>query len=180
MTNSNLQINTVAGEKEKRFPRLGNIGSPGWSWFRGSRRDRFRGIHTLSTVFMQSRFFRARILSYTRRAGRDRNFSANLINPLGSPEFVSVRLITHSKAPVPPRLRADVERVLISQEQLARRVKSLAREIEGDFRGRELVVVSLLNGTVMFLADLIRHLNLPLRLDFIGSRATGWARNRGS
>src|SRR5438093_210900 len=36
------------------------------------------------------------------------------------------------------------------------------------FIRRDLVVVSLLNGTVMFLADLIRHLSLPLRLDFIG------------
>src|SRR5215472_13575716 len=57
--------------------------------------------------------------------------------------------------------------------QLARRIKSLAREIERDFRGRETVVVSLLNGTVMFLADLIRHLNLPLRLDFMGVSSYG-------
>lgn len=49
----------------------------------------------------------------------------------------------------------------------------LAREIERDFRGREMVVVSLLNGTVMFLADLIRHLNLPLRLDFMGVSSYG-------
>src|SRR5260221_923800 len=44
----------------------------------------------------------------------------------------------------------------------------MSREIERDFAEREMVVVSLLNGTVMFLADLIRHLSLPLRLDFIG------------
>ena len=37
-----------------------------------------------------------------------------------------------------------------------------------DFSGRDLMVVSLLNGTVLFLADLIRHLSLPMRLDFIG------------
>lgn len=49
----------------------------------------------------------------------------------------------------------------------------MAREIEIDFRGREMVVVSLLSGTVMFLADLIRHLNLPLRLDFIGVSSYG-------
>jgi hypoxanthine phosphoribosyltransferase len=69
--------------------------------------------------------------------------------------------------------RNEVERVLITEEQLARRVKILAREIERDFRGREMVVVSLLSGTVMFLADLIRHLNLPLRLDFIGVSSYG-------
>ncbi|PYI99784.1 MAG: hypoxanthine phosphoribosyltransferase, partial [Verrucomicrobia bacterium] len=39
--------------------------------------------------------------------------------------------------------------------------------------GREMVVVSLLNGTILFLADLIRHLSLPLRLDFIGVSSYG-------
>jgi len=69
--------------------------------------------------------------------------------------------------------------VLITEAQLARRVKILAREIEHDFRGREMVVVSLLSGTVMFLADLIRHLNLPLRLDFIGVSSYGLGTESG-
>ncbi|HEV2319728.1 MAG TPA: hypothetical protein VGV18_08265, partial [Verrucomicrobiae bacterium] len=56
--------------------------------------------------------------------------------------------------------RKEVERILITEEQIEKRIKSLAREIEHDFRGREMVVISLLNGTVMFLADLMRHLNL--------------------
>ncbi len=84
-----------------------------------------------------------------------------------------------SKTSVPPRWRTEVERVLITEEQLARRVKILAREIERDFRGRETVVVSLLSGTVMFLADLIRHLNLPLRLDFIGVSSYGLGTESG-
>ena len=78
-----------------------------------------------------------------------------------------------SPAAVPARLRKEVERVLITEPQLARRIRVLARKIQRDFRGRELVVVSLLNGTVMFLADLIRHLNLPLRLDFMGVSSYG-------
>ena len=77
------------------------------------------------------------------------------------------------KTSVPPRWRKEVQSILITDEQIARRVKSLAHEIERDFRGREMVVVSLLSGTVMFLADLIRHLNLPLRLDFIGVSSYG-------
>ena len=77
------------------------------------------------------------------------------------------------KNSVPPRWRKEVKSILITDEQLARRVKTLAREIERDFRGREMVVVSLLNGTVLFLADLVRHLNLPLRLDFIGVSSYG-------
>ena len=69
---------------------------------------------------------------------------------------------------VPARLRGEVRGVLSTRVQIARRVRELALEIERDFQGRDFVVVSLLNGTVMFLADLIRHLNLPLRLDFMG------------
>jgi hypoxanthine phosphoribosyltransferase len=75
--------------------------------------------------------------------------------------------------PVPLRWRREVERVLISDKQIARRVRELSIEIERDFRGREMVVVSLLNGTVMFLADLIRHFSLPLRLDFMGVSSYG-------
>ncbi|HUA68051.1 MAG TPA: hypoxanthine phosphoribosyltransferase [Candidatus Saccharimonadales bacterium] len=74
---------------------------------------------------------------------------------------------------VPPRWRKEVQRVLITEMQLARRIHAVAQEIERDFHGREMVVVSLLNGTVMFLADLIRHLNLPMRLDFLGVSSYG-------
>jgi hypoxanthine phosphoribosyltransferase len=81
--------------------------------------------------------------------------------------------ISPSRHPVPLRWRSEVEQVLITEEQIARRVKVLARQIEKDFRGHELVVVSLLNGTVLFLADLIRHLSLPMRLDFIGVSSYG-------
>jgi hypoxanthine phosphoribosyltransferase len=84
-----------------------------------------------------------------------------------------------SKSAVPVRWRGEVERVLITDAQIARRIKSLARDIERDFRGREMVVISLLNGTVMFLADLIRHLNLPLRLDFMGVSSYGLGTESG-
>jgi hypoxanthine phosphoribosyltransferase len=61
----------------------------------------------------------------------------------------------------------------LTQAQIDRRLRSLAKTIQRDFSGRETVVVSLLNGTVMFLADLIRYLSLPLRLDFIGVSSYG-------
>jgi hypoxanthine phosphoribosyltransferase len=76
-------------------------------------------------------------------------------------------------ARVPVRLRAEVERVLLTRNQIARRLRAMARDIQQDFKDRELVVVSLLNGTVMFLADLVRCLSLPLRLDFIGVSSYG-------
>jgi hypoxanthine phosphoribosyltransferase len=74
---------------------------------------------------------------------------------------------------VPVGWRDEVERILITEQQLARRVRAMSREIQRDFSGREMVIVSLLSGTVMFLADLIRHISLPLRLDFIGVSSYG-------
>src|SRR5512140_1557686 len=76
-------------------------------------------------------------------------------------------------AVVPPRWRGEVERILLTEDQIARRIRSLSREIAREFAGRETVVVALLNGTVMFLGDLIRNLSLPLRLDFIGVSSYG-------
>jgi hypoxanthine phosphoribosyltransferase len=78
-----------------------------------------------------------------------------------------------SGARVPVRWRKEVERVLITEQEIARRVRAMSRDITRDFKGRELVVVSLLTGTVVFLGDLIRNLPLPLRLDFIGVSSYG-------
>ena len=80
---------------------------------------------------------------------------------------------TRFTARVPMRWRKEVERILITDDQIARRIRGMSRDIVRDFTGREMVVVSLLNGTVMFLADLIRNLSLPLRLDFIGVSSYG-------
>lgn len=74
----------------------------------------------------------------------------------------------HVPPQVPARWRNELAAVLITQDQIAAQVRRLTRAIQRDYAGSDLVIVSLLNGTVMFLADLIRQLNLPLRLDFIG------------
>jgi hypoxanthine phosphoribosyltransferase len=86
-----------------------------------------------------------------------------------SPQPVS----TFRRRRPPVSWRDELEFVLITERQLARRVREMTAQLERDFAGRELVVVALLTGTVMFLADLIRHLSLPLRLDFIGVSSYG-------
>ncbi len=96
-------------------------------------------------------------------------------NNLRSPDkmITSAQLSIAKNNGVPRQWKQEVERVLINEAQIAKRVRQLSVEIERDFRGREMVVVSLLNGTVMFLADLIRHFTLPLRLDFMGVSSYG-------
>ncbi|HJO53272.1 MAG TPA: hypoxanthine phosphoribosyltransferase [Verrucomicrobiota bacterium] len=70
-------------------------------------------------------------------------------------------------------LSADIDNVLISEKEIRRRVGELAAQVQSDFPGRDLVVVGLLTGTLMFLADLVREIDLPLRLDFIGVSSYG-------
>ena len=80
----------------------------------------------------------------------------------------SAQVIQLSRTKPPACWRAEIDYVLIPAARLRSRVKQLALEIERDYHERELVIVSLLSGTVLFLADLIRFINLPLRLDFMG------------
>jgi len=62
---------------------------------------------------------------------------------------------------------------LISQEELAKRIKELAKEIERDYAGRDLLIVAVLKGSFMFLADLIRELDYHVAVDFMGTSSYG-------
>lgn len=66
-------------------------------------------------------------------------------------------------------------KVLISEEAIRSRVFELAAEISRDFAGRELTVVGVLNGSFVFMADLVRAIDLPLRCDFLGLSSYGSA-----
>jgi hypoxanthine phosphoribosyltransferase len=57
--------------------------------------------------------------------------------------------------------------VLISAERVQQRIVELARQIAADHRDRPITIVGVLTGCIMFLADLVRHLDLPLRIDLI-------------
>ena len=69
-----------------------------------------------------------------------------------------------------PRRRAihpDLESVLYTEEQIKRRIRGLAREIKAVYGDREFTIISLINGAVMFTADLMREIDNPVRLDCI-------------
>ncbi|MBC7346205.1 MAG: hypoxanthine phosphoribosyltransferase [Clostridia bacterium] len=65
--------------------------------------------------------------------------------------------------------------ILFTQQELARRVTELARAIEADYQGKDLLLVGVLKGAVIFLADLMRHLSLPLAVDFMAVASYGAA-----
>ena len=65
-------------------------------------------------------------------------------------------------------IRDDVQEVLLTEEQIHRRLDELALEIQCGYEGRDLTLVAVLTGSVMFIADLLRRLPMQLRLDYIG------------
>jgi len=77
------------------------------------------------------------------------------------------------KAGVPPFWQQEISSVLADEDAIRQRVAEIGERIESDFLGKELVVVALLTGTVPFLADLIRNIAIPMRLDFIGVSSYG-------
>jgi len=56
---------------------------------------------------------------------------------------------------------------LVSSEEIAFLVKGLADRISKDYKGRDLVLVCILKGAFMFLSDLVRHLDIPVQIDFV-------------
>lgn len=62
-------------------------------------------------------------------------------------------------------MQADLERVLFDEATILRRLDQVAAQISADYRDRELTVIAILNGSLMFMADLLRRIPLPLRLD---------------
>ncbi|MBD86335.1 MAG: hypoxanthine phosphoribosyltransferase [Chloroflexi bacterium] len=58
-------------------------------------------------------------------------------------------------------------KLLISESQIQECVERLAQQVQNDYQDEPLLVVGALNGSFVFLADLIRHLHLPIQVDFI-------------
>ncbi|MBN1553968.1 MAG: hypoxanthine phosphoribosyltransferase [Phycisphaerae bacterium] len=73
--------------------------------------------------------------------------------------------MTRNFQPTPSLPHGRVHHVLVSREQIARRVAELAGEITSVYEGRELTIVVVLTGALTFTADLIRRLPLPLRIE---------------
>ena len=65
------------------------------------------------------------------------------------------------------------KRCLIPREAISRRVRELAQEIKRDYRGKDPVLVGVLKGAFIFLADLVRALELPVEIDFVRLRSYG-------
>ena len=70
-------------------------------------------------------------------------------------------------------IEKDIQEILFSQEQLKARVAEIARQIELDYAGQEIMLISVLRGSFIFMADLCRAIDLPCTLDFMAVSSYG-------
>ncbi len=70
-------------------------------------------------------------------------------------------------------MKNDIAHVLISEEQLAARVTELGNQISRDYADKNLLMVSVLKGSVVFMSDLMRAVTVPCRIDFMALSSYG-------
>jgi len=72
-------------------------------------------------------------------------------------------------------IHADVQEVLLTEEQIQARVAELGAQLNADYAGLEPVLISVLKGSIVFLADLVRSMELPLSIDIMEVSSYGAA-----
>lgn len=70
-------------------------------------------------------------------------------------------------------IHPDCERIMISEEQLKERVKSVALQVDKAYAGKRPLVVGILKGSIIFYSDFIRQLSMPVELDFMAVSSYG-------
>ena len=71
------------------------------------------------------------------------------------------------------RMMPDIERIILSEEELHEMVTRVGAQISRDYEGKNLLMVSVLKGSVMFMADLMRAITIPARIDFMAVSSYG-------
>ena len=77
-------------------------------------------------------------------------------------------------------LHADIGEILLTEEQIRTRTQELGRQIAADYEGRNLTLVSVLKGSLPFMADLMRAIDVPLRIDLMEVSSYGGATTESS
>jgi hypoxanthine phosphoribosyltransferase len=67
----------------------------------------------------------------------------------------------------------DIERVLVDEVTLQDRIRELGQMIEDEYRGQDLLLISVLKGSIIFMADLIRYIRIPHEIDFMATSSYG-------
>jgi len=72
----------------------------------------------------------------------------------------------------------DIDKVIVTEEEIAARIAAIGQDISADYAGRDPLLVGVLNGVVMFMADLLRAIRIPVGIDFMA--ISRYAADRGA
>ena len=67
----------------------------------------------------------------------------------------------------------DIQRVLLTEEQILNRIKEIGKNISSEYEGKDLLVVGILKGSVMFTSELIKNITIPCEMDFMAVSSYG-------
>jgi len=80
-------------------------------------------------------------------------------------------------------MHQDIKKILINQDEIEAKCKELGELVSRDYQGKDLVIIGLLKGCVPFISDLVKHISIPLKLDYMsvssyhgGTSSTGHVR----
>lgn len=70
-------------------------------------------------------------------------------------------------------MREDIEKILLDEEQISKKIKEIGNTISRDYKGKDLILIGVLKGSIMYMANLAREIDLPCTMDFMSVSSYG-------
>lgn len=70
-------------------------------------------------------------------------------------------------------MKSDIERIVYTEQQLRDKIKQIGKKISQDYKGKDLILIGILKGSVMFMADLMKEIDIPCSMDFMAVSSYG-------
>lgn len=70
-------------------------------------------------------------------------------------------------------MREDIEKILIDEEQISKKIKEIGKNISRDYKGKDLILIGVLKGSVMYMANLAKEIDIPCTMDFMSVSSYG-------
>jgi len=70
-------------------------------------------------------------------------------------------------------MKNDIKEIILEEQKISERINSLGKEVSKDYQGKDLVLIGILKGSVMFMADLAKRIDIPCSMDFMAVSSYG-------
>lgn len=70
-------------------------------------------------------------------------------------------------------MREDIEKILLDEEQISKKIKEIGNNISRDYKGKDLILIGVLKGSIMYMANLAKEIDIPCTMDFMSVSSYG-------